>query len=100
MRADYFAVSITTAPEMELFAATQALRSLDGGHHIKLKSDSEYLVRGMQSLALRWKRHGWRNGRGLLLKDWRLWEELLELEKAHRIDWQPSHLTIPGIWYG
>jgi ribonuclease HI len=42
----------------------------------------------MQSLALRWKRHGWRNGRGLLLKDWRLWEELLELEKAHRIDWQ------------
>jgi ribonuclease HI len=82
------AVSITTAPEMELSAAIQALRSLDGGHHIKLKSDSEYLVRGMQSLALRWKRHGWRNGRGLLLKDWRLWEELLELEKAHRIDWQ------------
>jgi ribonuclease HI len=40
------AVCITTAPEMELSAAIQALRSLDGGHHIKLKSDSEYLVRG------------------------------------------------------
>jgi hypothetical protein len=57
-------------------------------HHIKLRSDSEYLVRGMQSLALRWKRHRWRNGRGLLLKDWKLWAELLELSNVHRIDWQ------------
>jgi ribonuclease HI len=80
--------SMTTAPEMELWAAIEALRSLDGAYHVELRTDSEYLVRGMSYLAIRWRQQGWRNSRGVRLRDWELWEELLQLNHAHHIDWR------------
>jgi ribonuclease HI len=81
-------VSKTTASEMELTAAVQSLRSLPRGAYVELHSDSEYLIQGMRYLAARWRLQGWRNSRGVPLRDWRLWQELLELDKVHHISWQ------------
>jgi ribonuclease HI len=50
------AVENTTANEMELTAAIEALKSIEIGSRVTLCSDSEYLIRGMRHLADRWLR--------------------------------------------
>jgi ribonuclease HI len=43
----------TTAAEMELTAALEALRSIEPGSHVILSSDCDYLIRGMRYQAIR-----------------------------------------------
>ena len=82
------AVRRTTASEMELTAAIEALKSLETGSRVTLCSDSEYLVHGMQHLADRWRRQGWLNSRGLPLRDEALWRMLLIQRARHTIRWR------------
>jgi ribonuclease HI len=77
----------TTAPEMELIAAIEALTTLEPGSRVSLCSDSEYLIRGMRHLAQRWRNQGWRNSRGEPLQDRALWQRLLQLDAKHHIRW-------------
>jgi ribonuclease HI len=78
----------TTANEMELTAAIEALKSIEIGSRVTLCSDSEYLIRGMRHLADRWLQQGWRNTRGRPLRDQNLWQNLLILRSNHFIEWQ------------
>jgi ribonuclease HI len=73
---------------MELTAAISALQSLEAGCHVVLKSDCEYLIRGMRYQADRWRRNGWRNSRGVILQDRLLWQQLIGLRKRHTVQWQ------------
>ena len=77
----------TTISEMELVAAVQALRSVEGRARIELHSDSEYLIYGMRAFVFRWQRHGWRNRRGTQLQHRELWTELIELDAKLSIRW-------------
>jgi ribonuclease HI len=79
---------ITTASEMELTAAIEALRSLHVSSQVTLCSDSEYLIRGMRYLADRWETQGWLNSRGAPLRDREYWKYLLRLRDLHTIRWQ------------
>jgi ribonuclease HI len=65
--------SWTTISEMELVAAIQALRSVEGRARVELHSDSEYLIYGMRAFVSRWQRQGWRNRRGTQLQHRALW---------------------------
>jgi ribonuclease HI len=78
----------TTAAEMELTAAIEALQSIEPGSHVILSSDCDYLIRGMRYQAMRWKRWGWRNSRGMPLQDRVLWQGLLELNARHFVRWR------------
>jgi ribonuclease HI len=78
----------TTISEMELVAAVQALRSVEGRARIELYSDSEYLIYGMRAFVSRWQRQGWRNRRGTLLQHHELWAELIELNTRLSIRWK------------
>ena len=78
----------TTISEMELVAAVQALRSVEGRGRIELYSDSEYLIYGMRAFVARWQRQGWRNRRGTQLQHRELWRELIELNANFPIRWQ------------
>ena len=78
----------TTISEMELVAAVQALRSVEGRARIELYSDSEYLIYGMRAFVFRWQRQGWRNRRGTQLQHRELWTELIELNTIRRIRWK------------
>jgi ribonuclease HI len=78
----------TTISEMELVAAVQALRSVEGRARIELYSDSEYLIYGMRVFVSRWQRQGWRNRRGTQLQQRELWEELVELNTRLPIRWK------------
>jgi ribonuclease HI len=82
------AVQRTTASEMELTAAIEALKSIEIGSRVTLCSDSEYLIQGMRHLAEHWRSQGWRNSRGQILRDTALWEDLLLLRARHTIDWR------------
>jgi ribonuclease HI len=78
----------TTISEMELVAAVQALRSVEGRARIELHSDSEYLIYGMRAFVFRWQRQGWRNRRGTQLQHRELWTELIELNTSLPIRWK------------
>ncbi len=67
----------STASEMELRAAVEALRLTPTGARIELHSDSELLIDGMRFRIFRWQQYGWRNSRGLELQHQELWRELL-----------------------
>lgn len=77
----------TTISEMELVAAVQALRSIDGRARIELHSDSEYLIYGMRAFVSRWQRQGWRNRRGNQLRHRELWSELIALNAKLHVRW-------------
>lgn len=77
----------TTVSEMELVAAVQALRSVEGRARIALHSDSEYLIYGMRAYVFRWQRQGWRNRRGNQLQHRELWSELIALNAKLHIRW-------------
>jgi ribonuclease HI len=77
----------TTISEMELVAAVQALRSVEGRAPAELHSDSEYLIYGMRAFVFHWQRHGWRNRRGTQLQHRELWTELIELNANLSIRW-------------
>jgi ribonuclease HI len=78
----------TTISEMELVAAVEALRSVEGRARIELHSDSEYLIYGMRAFVSRWQRQGWRNRRGTKLQHRDLWAELIELNTSLLIRWK------------
>jgi ribonuclease HI len=83
----------TTISEMELVAAVQALRSVEGRARIELHSDSEYLIYGMRAFVSRWQRQGWRNRRGTQLQHRELWTELIELNTSLPSDGSGSKVT-------
>lgn len=77
----------TTAGEMELCAAIEALRSLSSRARIELYSDSEYLIYGMRAFVFHWRRRGWRNRNGVTLPHRELWAALLDLNTRLQVRW-------------
>jgi ribonuclease HI len=77
----------TTISEMELVAATQALRSLPERARVELHSDSEYLIYGMRVFVFHWQRRGWKNRRGTQSQHRELWYQLLALDSRLRVRW-------------
>lgn len=80
----------TTNNRMELTAALRALNAIKLGDtaRITLRSDSEYLVKGMTEWLANWKRRGWKaKGKGEVLnRD--LWEALDFQTTGRDISWQ------------
>lgn len=77
----------TTSQRMELLAAIKGLEALNNPRTVRVFSDSQYLVKGMNSWV-----HGWiRNGRldtpgALANQD--LWQQLVALSRHHQISWE------------
>jgi len=78
----------TTNNRMELTAAVRALAALERPAHVTIVTDSEYLKKAFTDGWLKtWQRNGWRTAARQPVKNRDLWEELLELEKRHRVRW-------------
>lgn len=77
----------TTASEMELVAAMEALRSLPLGVRVDLHADSQYLIYGMNCFISKWERDGWRNRRGCPIQHQQLWTELILLNAKRDVRW-------------
>ena len=93
-------VTATTNNRMELQAAIEALRRLQGRHEVELWTDSKYLCDSFQSWMPRWKANGWRRRAGkrnLPVQNLDLWQQLDQLASEHAITihWTAGHTGDP-----
>lgn len=83
----YGAEHHSTNNRMELTAAIEALRSVEGNAKITLYTDSQYLKRGIDEWMPRWLAKNWRGSSGAVAnKD--LWQELLKASGNHQVTWR------------
>ena len=78
---------LTTNNRMELMAAIRALEALKRPSHVKLYTDSIYVMKGITTWIRDWKRRGWRTADKKPVKNEDLWRELDELAARHNIEW-------------
>jgi ribonuclease HI len=76
---------VATNQRAELWAAARALQESQGP--VEIRTDSSYLVKGMQSWVSGWQRKGWKNSKGAPVANQDLWEELIRLAKGRSVKW-------------
>lgn len=78
----------TTNNRMELTAALEALRALNGPARVHLHTDSAYLSRAFNDRWIaKWQKNGWRTSSKKPVKNKTLWQELVALNETHDVDW-------------
>lgn len=83
----------TTNNRMEMMAVIKALEAIEIGRPLRLISDSEYVVKGINSWCRNWVRNGWKNSQGKPVVNQDLWRHLLMLYQLHdvRLEWTKGH---------
>jgi ribonuclease HI len=78
----------TTNQRMELTAALEGLRSVDGRRQVDLYSDSAYVVNCFRDKWYeRWRRNGWKNAQKKPVENRDLWEALIAASERHAVTW-------------
>ena len=78
---------LTTNNRMELRAAIEALNALKRPCRVELHSDSQYVRDGITKWIFSWQRNGWRTADKKPVKNADLWQELLDAEARHEVQW-------------
>ena len=88
----------TTNNRMELTAAIEGLRALKRACDVDLKTDSKYVMRGINDWMSNWKSNGWKTAAKNQVKNADLWKLLDEQVKKHRVKWEwvKGHAGIEG----
>jgi ribonuclease HI len=83
----------TTNNRMELLGAIEGLKALSKPCSVTLRSDSQYVVKGIQSWIAGWKRKGWRKADGKPVLNLELWQALDAQCIRHRVEaqWVKGH---------
>ena len=77
----------TTNNRMELMAAIRALEALRRASSVKLTTDSQYVMHGIEKWLPRWQANGWRTSDKKPVKNQDLWERLVAAVSPHRVRW-------------
>jgi ribonuclease HI len=77
----------TTNNRMEMKAVIEALRRLKKPCHLKIVTDSRYVMMGITSWLPGWLKRNWQNAQKKPVLNRDLWEELLRLSRSHHIQW-------------
>ena len=88
----------TTNNRMELTAAIEALRALKRPTRVRLFTDSKYVMQGIETWILGWKKNGWRTSDKKPVKNMDLWQSLDALAAQQQIEWRwvKGHSGDPG----
>ncbi|GMA31241.1 ribonuclease HI [Litorihabitans aurantiacus] len=88
----------TTNNRMELTAVIEALRALKRPCAVVLHVDSTYVMQGMSSWIVGWKKNGWRTAAKKPVKNDDLWRALDEEVGRHDVRWVwvKGHAGDPG----
>ena len=88
----------TTNNRMELMAAIAGLIALTRPCSVKLVTDSQYVMKGIQEWLPNWKKRGWKTASKEPVKNADLWQKLDEEVNRHRVSWQwvRGHTGHPG----
>jgi len=83
------AVENSTNNQMEMLAALKALEQLKFPCKVTLRSDSDYLCKGMQQdWVSKWENNNWQTSSGTTPKNLDLWRPLQEQDEKHEIEWK------------
>ena len=77
----------TTNNRMELMAVIQALESLNRDCKVKVTSDSQYVLKGINEWMENWKKRGWKTAAKKPVKNVDLWLRLDKARESHEIEW-------------
>ena len=77
----------TTNNRMELMAVIQALESLKNNCKVKVTSDSQYVLKGINEWMENWKKRGWKTAAKKPVKNVDLWQRLDKARESHDIEW-------------
>lgn len=78
----------TTNNRMELMGAISALRALKMPCEVVLHTDSQYVRNAFaKGWIPNWQKNGWVNSKKEPVANQDLWQELIELEKKHAVEW-------------
>ena len=88
----------TTNNRMELTAAIEALKALNGARRVILYTDSRYVMDGISEWLAEWKRRGWKTAAKTPVKNQDLWQALDAAAAPHDIEWKwvRGHTGNPG----
>lgn len=88
----------TTNNRMELMAAIAGLIALTRPCSVKLVTDSQYVMKGIQEWLPNWKKRGWKTASKEPVKNADLWQKLDEEVNRHHVSWQwvRGHTGHPG----
>lgn len=88
----------TTNNRMELMAAIAGLIALTRPCSVKLVTDSQYVMKGIQEWLPNWKKRGWKTASKEPVKNADLWQKLDEEVNRHQVSWQwvRGHTGHPG----
>ena len=83
----------TTNNRMEVFAVISALGALKERCHVRIHSDSTYVVNAFQQHWLdNWQRRGWKTSDGKPVENQDLWRLLLIVVRKHEVEF----IKVPG----
>jgi ribonuclease HI len=87
----------TTNNRMELTAALRGLESLTRPCRVRIVSDSQYVLKGLDAWMDAWKRKGWRKADGQPVLNTDLWQALDQQRRIHAIEtqWVRGHAGHP-----
>lgn len=77
----------TTNNRMELMAVIQALESLKRDCKVKVTSDSQYVLKGINEWMDNWKKRGWKTAAKKPVKNVDLWQRLDQAQQSHDVEW-------------
>ena len=77
----------TTNNRMEMTAVIQALNALTEPCHVRLHTDSRYVIDGITKWVHGWKKKGWVNASKQPVANVDLWHDLIEAELRHKVEW-------------
>lgn len=78
----------TTNNRMELMAVIQALECLKRDSKVKVTSDSQYVLKGINEWMHNWKKRGWKTAAKKPVKNVDLWQRLDNAQECHEIVWE------------
>jgi ribonuclease HI len=83
------AVENATNNQMEMLAALKALEQLKKPCKVTLRTDSDYLCKGMQQdWVSKWENNNWETSSGLTPKNLDIWLELRKQDEKHEVEWE------------
>jgi len=78
---------LTTNNRMELTAAIESLNALKRPCRVEIHTDSNYVRDGITKWIHGWQRNGWRTADKKAVKNADLWQQLLDAEVRHEVEW-------------
>jgi len=79
--------AMTTNNRMELMGIITALEALKKPCHVKVTTDSTYVVKGMTEWIEGWIKKNWKNSQKKDVMNRDLWERMLKAAAPHEIEW-------------